>query len=404
MDDLEYITSGAEIKCTNGQMPGLFQSTSIKYTTIDSLKPANHFDKIPIINIPSFGICKVTQKPCLPAPIEWIDTWPALIGSGNSLIGKSTCSCSIGGNISFITSGQLLLAGNFPVLACFPENTIVQTKRGRVCISDINIGEEIWAYNEKDNSVSLTRVNNVMKRKTDYFIKLIFDNGIFIEVTHEHPFYTGNKWVLAKMLQKGDTLFNIDSQEVVILDIETVIKPDCIPVYNLEIEGFHNYFISENSILVHNSCEILAPPGDCTPEQHAALQGLVHVLCDEQGSLTCKGNDPCATLLVKIAKVQACINQRKLVMKTCYRGGDATHKQQVNDRENGLKKCERFYLKNCQPKPEPVPVPKTVPAPDPDFMDKMAKITGLTGTALIIYLIISEGSRFFPPRNLIPIL
>lgn len=38
-----------------------------------------------------------------------------------------------------------------------------------------------------------------------------------------------------------------------------------------------------------------------------------------------------------------------------------------------------------------------------DFIKKMEAITGLAGTALIIYLIISEGSRLFPPRNLIPI-
>ncbi|MBP2540825.1 MULTISPECIES: hypothetical protein [Agrobacterium] len=36
-------------------------------------------------------------------------------------------------------------------------------------------------------------------------------------------------------------------------------------------------------------------------------------------------------------------------------------------------------------------------------MDHMAKVTGLTGGALIAYLIISEGSRLFPPRNLIPV-
>jgi hypothetical protein len=37
-------------------------------------------------------------------------------------------------------------------------------------------------------------------------------------------------------------------------------------------------------------------------------------------------------------------------------------------------------------------------------MDRMAKITGLTGTALIIYLIVSEGSRVvFPVRNLAPV-
>jgi len=59
--------------------------------------------------------------------------------------------------------------------------------------------------------------------------------------------------------------------------------------------------------------------------------------------------------------------------------------------------------------PERVPVRRTVPEStpeqrrDPEFMRRMAEITGLTGTALIIYLIISEGSRLFPPRNLIPV-
>jgi hypothetical protein len=31
------------------------------------------------------------------------------------------------------------------------------------------------------------------------------------------------------------------------------------------------------------------------------------------------------------------------------------------------------------------------------------KLTGLTGIALVIYLLISEGSRVFPPRNLVPV-
>ncbi|MEZ0609350.1 hypothetical protein ACAW74_12575 [Fibrella sp. WM1] len=43
------------------------------------------------------------------------------------------------------------------------------------------------------------------------------------------------------------------------------------------------------------------------------------------------------------------------------------------------------------------------PQYDPNFIRKMEQLTGLTGAALLIYLIISEGSRLFPPRNLIPI-
>jgi hypothetical protein len=31
------------------------------------------------------------------------------------------------------------------------------------------------------------------------------------------------------------------------------------------------------------------------------------------------------------------------------------------------------------------------------------RVTGLTGGALVLYLIVSEGSRLYPPRNLVPV-
>ncbi|WP_343745230.1 CHC2 zinc finger domain-containing protein [Chitinophaga sp.] len=50
-------------------------------------------------------------------------------------------------------------------------------------------------------------------------------------------------------------------------------------------------------------------------------------------------------------------------------------------------------------------VPSTTSNPHYDnaFMQKMSTITGLTGSALIFYIIVSEGTRVFPPRNLVPI-
>ncbi|MEM1000255.1 MAG: hypothetical protein AAGN35_24595 [Bacteroidota bacterium] len=65
--------------------------------------------------------------------------------------------------------------------------------------------------------------------------------------------------------------------------------------------------------------------------------------------------------------------------------------------------------------PDAIPQPRWVPPlinPFPDYQpsDKSVwdweyweEVTGLTGLALFIYLIISEGSRLFPPRNAIPI-
>lgn len=65
------------------------------------------------------------------------------------------------------------------------------------------------------------------------------------------------------------------------------------------------------------------------------------------------------------------------------------------------------------PLPEPQRVPELerrrtpAPAPQPNWLDRnleaIKQATGLTGAALACYLVISEGSRLFPPRNLIPV-
>lgn len=47
--------------------------------------------------------------------------------------------------------------------------------------------------------------------------------------------------------------------------------------------------------------------------------------------------------------------------------------------------------------------PYVQPAMDPSLRDRIGEAVGLSGAALTIYLIISEGSRLFPPRNLIPV-
>ena len=51
-------------------------------------------------------------------------------------------------------------------------------------------------------------------------------------------------------------------------------------------------------------------------------------------------------------------------------------------------------------------VPKKEPEAQPQFELRRLwewkyweEVTGLTGTALVVYLIISEGSRLYPPRN-----
>lgn len=152
-----------------------------------------------------------------------------------------------------------------------------------------------------------------------------------------------------------------------------------------------------------------SPDFNCPPEVKAALDIKVHTECDKMKT-SCKGTDSCSVLEIKIAQTNSCIAARRKIMIECYRGGDQRHHDQINERLRSLADCSQKYFKNCndkEPAPAPVPLPVPLPAPvpqeDEDFMKKMEEITGLAGVALIIYLIISEVSRLFLPRNLIPV-
>ena len=74
-----------------------------------------------------------------------------------------------------------------------------------------------------------------------------------------------------------------------------------------------------------------------------------------------------------------------------------------NALERIARDCKDDYKPPCEKQPEFKPVPIPPPVPSPDFMKRMAEITGLTGGALVVYVIFSEGSRLFPPRNLVPL-
>src|SRR5215213_9945189 len=79
------------------------------------------------------------------------------------------------------------------------------------------------------------------------------------------------------------------------------------------------------------------------------------------------------------------------------------HRKLINMDKADLARRQAEYLAYCSNRPPRVPV--TAPAPEDNYFDLKywETVTGLTGAALILYLIISEGSRLYPPRNLVPV-
>lgn len=111
MEELEYITKNALMMCDQGGAPDYFKPDFNSTVKIHGCLVATEEDATPVRNIPSFKICKISGGPCVPktAPNTWQETWQVKIKGKKSLIGKSTCPCTAGGKIEFMTSGQIPL-------------------------------------------------------------------------------------------------------------------------------------------------------------------------------------------------------------------------------------------------------------------------------------------------------
>ena len=89
----------------------------------------------------------------------------------------------------------------------------------------------------------------------------------------------------------------------------------------------------------------MLPPGDCSWGTYLSLRGAVETaktLVDSMGA--CAPGDSCTFLATKIAAVTAEIAARVALDTTCFRGGDAGHREQVTGKVGMLNRCYQFFL------------------------------------------------------------
>jgi len=88
------------------------------------------------------------------------------------------------------------------------------------------------------------------------------------------------------------------------------------------------------------------------------------------------------------------------------------HRRQFTEKQGNLRNLSDRYRRNCPDDPPPPAAPARLlgnaPVPNPQVfhpnqVDPKYVLWGLSDAALVLYLILSEGSRLFPPRNLLPV-
>jgi len=378
-DPLEYVVKDALMLCDKGAAPGMFTPTYNLTTKVNGCLVSTKADKIPLVNIPTFGACACKGgAPCTPTPVEWLDTYKAKVKGQETVLFRCKLPCASGGKVEFITSGQVplpaeeydklleehgeeeeglswwdgaelipfaggvigtvrsgakgdwlgvglsvasvgldvaglfsfgggnvasaavkggklartgakvanamtkagkavrlsgkaakafasaaakmvddiaLKTGKICVFACFPAGTPISVKDGYKNVEDVQVGDLVWAYNEKTGESDLKPVVNTMQNEVDTTVKITLEDET-IESTTEHPFYTRGGWKDAADLTTEDEVKTKDGAWSYIKKV--VFEHQKKKVYNFEVGGWHTYFVGALAWLVHNAAKCVS--------------------------------------------------------------------------------------------------------------------------------------------------
>ena len=140
---------------------------------------------------------------------------------------------------------------------CFTGETLIETDEGLVAIEDIEVGDYVLAEDTETGEKEYKEVLNVYVSQTNKLIHVNTtdnDSETTINTTDNHPFYVeGKGWVPAIELEAGDVLRTADGSVEIVKDVTIEYLDEAVLIYNLEIEGYHTYFVSDESVLVHNT-------------------------------------------------------------------------------------------------------------------------------------------------------
>jgi hypothetical protein len=133
---------------------------------------------------------------------------------------------------------------------CFPAGTTVATDRGAKPIEQIAVGDQVWARDLATGQSQLRSVVGLFNRQADQILT-VTTTGTTLQVTPQHPFWViGKGWTDAGDLHLGDRLSTLAGAEQHIVSITSSLTSTT--VYNFEVAGDHNYYITDAQLLVHN--------------------------------------------------------------------------------------------------------------------------------------------------------
>lgn len=141
---------------------------------------------------------------------------------------------------------------------CFVAGTPVQTEKGWQAIETVAPGVRVRSFDTQKGEESYRAVVRNEQRIASSLVSVALDGAPPIEVSPEHYFWVRSSgWVRARDLAIDDQLLMDRRGNARVVGLRSLATPALgVPVYNLVVEGFDNYFVGTTPVLVH-SCDYL---------------------------------------------------------------------------------------------------------------------------------------------------
>jgi Flp pilus assembly pilin Flp len=169
---------------------------------------------------------------------------------------------------------------------CFVAGTLVWTAAGTQPIESISVGAEVLTRAEDEGPATWRRVTRTLVNTSGSLVRLVVANDDGDEetltLTPGHLLrLAAGEWHPAATLTPGrDQLLDSDGRPLEVRSAESL--PDRVPVYNLEVDELHTYFVGRLGVWVHNVDPLsVAIPGERPKRIPGLPQDTLNALIDQ---------------------------------------------------------------------------------------------------------------------------
>ena len=139
----------------------------------------------------------------------------------------------------------------------FVAGTLLKAPDGYVAIEELAVGNYV-VCRDGDGTNTVGVVTNYHSHEASHVIRLCFEHVVVI-CAQDQLFYVSKEigWQEAKNLAVGDAVINCTGEVCIVAAIE--VCDELQRIYDITVEDYHNFYVTESELLVHNMLLVAVP-------------------------------------------------------------------------------------------------------------------------------------------------